>query len=129
MPATTAVVRLARQTPAFVPKYPARVPKKPMFSEAALTDQAAEAASGAQATALSVPTADFGGVLLAAGIAVGLAELFSAWMQGKIGAAGIRAISEGEGKGFVFIIIAMGIAETVGVFAMVFTLGMIPGMK
>ena len=71
-------------------------------------------------------TMGFAGVLLAAGIAVGLAELFSAWMQGKIGAAGIRAICEGEGKGFAFMIIAMGVVETVGIFAMVFTLGLLP---
>ena len=66
------------------------------------------------------------GLLLAAGIATGLAEMFSAWMQGNIGAAGIRAMSEGEGKGFVFLLIAMGIVETVGIFAMVFILGLIP---
>ena len=71
-------------------------------------------------------TADFAGVLLAVGIGTGIAEMFSAWMQGNIGAAGIRAISEGEGKGFAFLIIAMGIVETVGIFAMVFMLGMIP---
>lgn len=66
------------------------------------------------------------GLLLGIGIATGLGEMFSAWMQGVIGAAGIRALSEGEGKGFAFIIIAMGIAETVGIFTMVFMLGMIP---
>ena len=66
------------------------------------------------------------GLLLAAGIATGLAELFSAWMQGKIGASGIRAISDSEGKGFAFMLIAMGIVETVGIFAMVFILGIIP---
>jgi len=71
-------------------------------------------------------TAQYAGVLLAVGIAVGIGELFSAWMQGLIGAAGIRAISEGEGKGFAFMIIAMGIVETVGIFTMVFTLGLIP---
>jgi V/A-type H+-transporting ATPase subunit K len=55
-----------------------------------------------------------------------LAELFSAWMQGLIGAAGCRALSEGEGKGLVFIIIAMGIAETVGLFGFVFLLLAMP---
>ncbi|MHC4671827.1 MAG: V-type ATP synthase subunit K [Planctomycetota bacterium] len=68
-----------------------------------------------------------GGLLLGIGLATGLGELFSAFMQGKIGAAGIRALSEGEGKGFAFIIIAMGIVETVGIFTMVFMLGMVPG--
>ncbi len=66
------------------------------------------------------------GMLLSIGLACGLAELFSAWMQGEIGAAGCRALSDGEGKGLVFIIIAMGIAETTGLFAFVFMLLAIP---
>jgi len=60
------------------------------------------------------------GALLGIGIACGLAELFSAWMQGLIGASAIRCMSESEGKGFAFLIIAMGIAETVGLFAWIF---------
>jgi len=67
------------------------------------------------------------GALLTIGLAGGLAELFSAWAQGLIGAAGCRAISEGEGKGLVFIIIAMGIVETVGLFGFVFLLLVLPG--
>ncbi len=74
-------------------------------------------------------TAAYAGLFLAVGIATGLAEMFSAWMQGHIGAAGIRAINEGEGKGFAFLIIAMGIVETVGIFAMVFMLGLLPSLK
>jgi len=66
-----------------------------------------------------------GGALLSIGIGCGLAELFSAWMQGKIGAAACRAISEGE-KGLVFMIIAMGIVETVGLFGFVFMLMVMP---
>jgi len=66
------------------------------------------------------------GILLMVGVCVGVAEMFSAWMQGRIGAAGIRCISDTEGKGFAFLLIAMGIVETVGIFAMVFTLGFIP---
>ena len=66
------------------------------------------------------------GALLSIGIAGGLAELFSAWMQGLIGAAACRAISEGEGKGLVFMIIAMGIVETVGLFGFVFLLLVMP---
>ncbi len=66
------------------------------------------------------------GLLLAIGLATGLGELFSAWMQGLIGAAGIRALSDSEGQGFAFILIALGIVETVGIFTMVFLLGMIP---
>ncbi len=66
------------------------------------------------------------GLLMGVGLAVGMAEMLSAWMQGLIGAAGIRALCDGEGKGLAFIIIALGIVETVGIFAMVFLLGMIP---
>lgn len=66
------------------------------------------------------------GLLLGIGLATGLGEMLSAWMQGLIGAAGIRALSDSEGKGFAFVIIAMGIVETVGIFTMVFLLGMIP---
>ncbi|NLX14165.1 MAG: V-type ATP synthase subunit K [Phycisphaerales bacterium] len=68
------------------------------------------------------------GLMLGIGLATGLGEMFSAWMQGLVGAAGIRALSEGEGKGFAFVIIAMGVVETVGIFAMVFMLGMIPAL-
>ncbi len=66
------------------------------------------------------------GLLLAIGIATGLGEMMSAWFQGLIGAAGIRSLSESGGKGFAFILIALGIIETVGIFTMVFMLGMIP---
>ena len=66
------------------------------------------------------------GTLLGIGIAGGLAELASAWVQGIIGAAGCRSISEGQGKGLVFIIIAMGIVETVGLFGFVFLLLVLP---
>lgn len=68
------------------------------------------------------------GFLLGVGLATGMGEMLSAWMQGMIGAAGIRALAEGEGKGFAFIIIALGIVETVGIFTMVFLLGMIPAV-
>ncbi|UCE49518.1 MAG: hypothetical protein JSW47_05115 [Phycisphaerales bacterium] len=71
-------------------------------------------------------TAAHAGTLLGIGIAGGLAELFSAWLQGLIGAAGCRSISEGQGKGLVFIIIAMGIVETVGLFGFVFLLLVLP---
>ncbi len=68
------------------------------------------------------------GLLFGIGLANGMAQMLSAWMQSLVGAAGIRALSEGEGKGFAFIIITMGIVETVGIFAMVFLLGMIPSV-
>jgi V/A-type H+-transporting ATPase subunit K len=72
--------------------------------------------------------AENAGLLLGIGIATGLGEMLSAWMQGLIGAAGIRALSESEGKGFAFIIIALGIVETVGIFTMVFMLMVIPAV-
>ncbi len=66
------------------------------------------------------------GLLFGIGLATGMGEMLSAWMQGLVGAAGIQGLVEGEGKGFAFLIIAMGVVETVGVFTMVFMLGMIP---
>jgi V/A-type H+-transporting ATPase subunit K len=63
-----------------------------------------------------------GGTLFGIGLATGLGEMLSAWMQGAIGAAGCRMLSEAEGKGFAFVLIALGIAETVGIFTMVFML-------
>ncbi|MDY6972086.1 MAG: V-type ATP synthase subunit K [Thermodesulfobacteriota bacterium] len=66
------------------------------------------------------------GTLLGIGLAGGLAEFFSAWIQGLIGAGACRALSEGEGKGLVFMIIAMGIVETVGLFGFVFLLLVLP---
>ena len=59
------------------------------------------------------------GLYFGLGIAGGLGEMFSAWMQGKIGAGAVRCLSEG-GQGLAFLIIAMGIAETVGIFTLAF---------
>ena len=66
------------------------------------------------------------GAIFSIGLACGLGELFSAWMQGVIGASGIRAMSEGQGKPFTFAMIAMGIAETVGLFSCFFMFLMMP---
>ncbi len=66
------------------------------------------------------------GALFSIGVGCGLGEFGSAWMQGLIGASAIRALSEGGGKPLVFSMIAMGIAETVGLFAFVFMLMMGP---
>lgn len=60
------------------------------------------------------------GLLFGIGLATGIGEMFSAWMQGAIGAAGCRMLSEADGKGFAFVLIALGIAETVGIFTLVF---------
>jgi len=65
----------------------------------------------------SVP--ENGGVLFGIAVGVGLCELISAYVQGTIGGAGIRALVDNGGKGFGNIIVAMGIAESVGLFAMV----------
>jgi V/A-type H+-transporting ATPase subunit K len=62
------------------------------------------------------------GLLLGIGIAAGLGEMLSAWMQGAVGAAGCRMLSDSDGKGFAFVLIALGIAETVGIFTLVFML-------
>ncbi len=61
-------------------------------------------------------------LLLGVAIGCGMAELFSAWYQGVIGAAGVRCLNENGGKGFGMILIALGIIETVGIFGMVFGL-------
>lgn len=66
------------------------------------------------------------GALLGIGLAGGLAEFISAYYQGKIGAAAIRALNEGGGQGMAFMIIAMGIVETVGLFSFVFLLMVLP---
>lgn len=60
-----------------------------------------------------------GALLFSIGLWGGLAQMLSAWMQGKVGAAAIRCLTEG-GKGFAFLIIAMGIVETVGILALAF---------
>lgn len=62
------------------------------------------------------------GLLLGVGAGCGLVELFSAAFQGRAGASGVRCLNENGGKGFGLIIIALGIIETVGIFAMVFGL-------
>ncbi len=80
----------------------------------------------ADATGIDDLLANNGGTFFGIGLGAGLAELFSAWFQGNIGAAGVRALSEGEGKGLVNIIIAMGICETVGLFGFVFLLLVAP---
>jgi len=66
-----------------------------------------------------------GGTLFGIGLATGLGEMLSAWMQGVIGAAGCRMLSESDGKGFAFVLIALGIAETVGIFTLAFMLKLI----
>ena len=64
-------------------------------------------------------------LLLGTAVGCGLAECFSAACQGRIGAAAIRCLNENGGKGFGLLIIALGIIETVGIFAMVFGLAIL----
>ncbi len=71
-------------------------------------------------------TALHAGTIFTIGLACGLAEFFSAWMQGVIGASAVRCLSEGEGKGFAFLLITMGIAESVGLLGFVFLMLKIP---
>jgi V/A-type H+-transporting ATPase subunit K len=73
------------------------------------------------ASKLSVASAN-AGLLFGIGLATGLGEMLSAWMQGAIGAGGCRMLSDSDGKGFALVIIGMGIAETVGIFTLVFML-------
>jgi len=53
-------------------------------------------------------------------------ELLGQLSMGLVMAGTCRALSEGEGKGLVFMIIAMGIVETVGLFGFVFLLLVLP---
>lgn len=63
--------------------------------------------------------AENGPVLFGIAIGVGLAQFISAFSQGKIGGAGVRCLSENGGKGFGNIVMAMGIAESIALFALV----------
>ncbi len=64
-------------------------------------------------------TPENGPVLFGIAIGVGLCELYSAYAQGMIGGAGVRCLTENGGKGFGNIVVAMGVAESVGLFALV----------
>ena len=60
-----------------------------------------------------------GAVLFGIAIGVGICQFLSAYAQGKIGGAGIRCMTENGGKGFGYIVMAMGIAESIALFALV----------
>ena len=62
-----------------------------------------------------------GQYMWAAGVLGGMAMGFSAWMQGRAGAAASDAMAE-TGKGFGNYLIVLGIIETVALFVMVFIL-------
>ena len=61
-------------------------------------------------------------LLLGAGLPGGIAMGFSAWYQGKAGAAASDAFGE-TGKGFGNYLLVLGLVETVALFVMVFLLG------
>jgi V/A-type H+/Na+-transporting ATPase subunit K len=63
-------------------------------------------------------------LLLAGGVLGGIAMGFSAWFQGKSGAAASDALAE-TGKGFGNYIMVLGLVETVALFVMVFLMGVV----
>jgi len=75
----------------------------------------------AQASAAGAAGAMHPTLLLAYGVAAGVALLLTACVQAKIAACACDAIAE-KNKGFAQYMIVMGIAESVALFAMVFTL-------
>jgi V/A-type H+-transporting ATPase subunit K len=58
---------------------------------------------------------------LLAGICGGLGMCFSAWYQGKAGAAGADALAE-TGQGFGNYLMTLGVVETVALFVLVFSM-------
>ena len=60
--------------------------------------------------------------ILAAGVFGGTAMGFSAWFQGRCGAAASDALGE-TGQGFGNYLMVLGIVETVALFVMVFLMG------
>lgn len=73
--------------------------------------------------AMAPETASDWPAMLQAGVIGGIAMGASAWMQGRAGAAGSDALAE-TGEGFVNYLMALGIIETVALFAMVFLMAL-----
>ncbi len=65
-----------------------------------------------------------GAYLCGTGILAGFAMGISAWMQGKAGAVAADAMGE-TGKGFGNYMIVLGIIETVALFVLAFTMGLL----
>jgi len=65
-----------------------------------------------------------GSYMWGVGVFCGIAMGLSAWMQGKAGAVAADAMGE-TGKGFGNYIVVLGIIETVALFVMVFSMGLI----
>jgi len=83
---------------------------------------------GSDAAVLTESIQTHGLTFFGIGIAAGLVWLFTGWMKGRAGAAGVRFISDNDGKGLVNSIIAMGICESVSLFALVFMLLIVPSV-
>jgi V/A-type H+-transporting ATPase subunit K len=64
-------------------------------------------------------------MLLTAGIFAGIGMAASAIFQGKAGAAGADSLGE-TGKGFGLYLMTIGMVETVALFVLVFTMGVLP---
>ena len=64
-------------------------------------------------------------MLLVAGIFAGIGMAASAIFQGKAGAAGADSLGE-TGKGFGLYLMTIGMVETVALFVLVFTMGVLP---
>lgn len=62
---------------------------------------------------------DNGPILFGIALGVGFAQFISAYAQGKIGGAGIRCLVENGGEGTGNIVLSMGIAESIALFALV----------
>ncbi len=60
-----------------------------------------------------------GPVLFGIAVGIGFCQFISAYAQGKIGGAGIRCLVDNGGRGFGNIVVAMGIAESIALFALV----------
>ncbi len=71
----------------------------------------------------AVDTVDLG-IILGIGIFGGFGIGMSAWFQGAAGAAGADALTS-TGKGFSNYLIVLGLIESVALFIMVFTMGLL----
>lgn len=64
------------------------------------------------------------GLILGVGVFGGIAIGISAWSQGRVGASASDSLAE-TGKGFINYILAIGLVETIAIFVLVFSLGIV----
>lgn len=74
---------------------------------------------------LSAEFAKFWPLFLFGGLLAGIGMAASAILQGKAGAAGADSLGE-TGKGFGLYLMTIGMVETVALFVLVFSLGVLP---